>query len=148
MVAEIIRLRAALDASEGRHRSALEGATEHAITTNRQGRITGWNVGARRMLGWTKAEMLQRHVGLIFTLEDRTAGVPEAEIYAALSKGVVENERWHMNSDGGRVWRSAQFTPLRDNGVPASHLKVMRDGTAQHVASEGWCETTRECERI
>ena len=147
--AEIERLRAALAASEGRHHAVLEDATEHAIiTTDREGRITGWNAGARHVLGWVEAEVLRRHVALIFTPEDRAAGVPEAEMRTASAEGVAEDERWHVKRDGTRFWGSGQLTPLREGGSLVGYLKVMRDRTARHAAVEDLREATRERERM
>ena len=49
------RTNAALAESEDRYRAVLASATDFAIfTMDRQWRITGWNEGARRILGWSK----------------------------------------------------------------------------------------------
>ena len=72
--------------SDGRGSAAdphriLESATDYAIlTTDLTGRVTTWNEGARRILGWDDQEVLGDHAEVIFTPEDRAAGVPWQEI--------------------------------------------------------------------
>ena len=40
-------------------RQIVDGATDTAIiSTDIKGRITSWNLGAERLLGWTEAEMI------------------------------------------------------------------------------------------
>ncbi|HEY8382513.1 MAG TPA: PAS domain S-box protein [Microvirga sp.] len=131
---EIERLRrrvAALEAERQIHRLILESATEYAIfTSDLEGRVTTWNEGARRLLGWEEAEILGRPVGVIFTPEDREAGAPEAEIAGALATGRASDERWHMRQDGTVFYASGLLMPLRDeDGRVVGFLKILRDRT-------------------
>src|SRR5262249_47018087 len=53
---------------EERFRLLVESATEFAIfTTDRNGRVTTWNAGAERLLGYPEAEILGRDSRVIFT---------------------------------------------------------------------------------
>lgn len=86
-------------------RLAVESATDFAIfSMDPDGLVTGWNVGAERLLGYEEEEIVGRDGDVIFTPEDRAAGVPDAERAEALAQGRAEDERWHMRKDGSRFW--------------------------------------------
>ena len=62
---------AALRAQLSQARLVLDSATDHAIITmDSAGRITSWNTGARRILGYAEAEVLGRSGEIVFTSED------------------------------------------------------------------------------
>ncbi len=131
-------LNAALQASEGRLRLVLESATDFAIVTiDLDGHLTGWNVGARNILGWDEAEALGREARMFWTPEDRDAGVPEAEMHVAREQGRADDERWHLRRDGSRFWASGEMMPLRgENRTLFGFLKILRDRTEQRLAGE------------
>src|SRR3954452_15034704 len=108
--AEIARLRRELEAARrdaARFHGILESAADYAIlTTDPDGRVTGWNKGAENLLGWAEAEALGMDGRLTFTPEDRERGEPEAEMATAAAEGRAGNERWHQRKDGGRFWGS------------------------------------------
>ncbi len=131
-------LNAALQASEGRLRLVLESATDFAIVTiDLDGHLTGWNIGARNILGWDEAEALGRDARMFWTPEDRAAGVPEAEMRVAREQGRAADERWHLRRDGSRFWASGEMMPLRgEDGTLFGFLKILRDRTEQRRAGE------------
>jgi PAS domain S-box-containing protein len=116
----------------------LESATDDAIfATDLDGRVTTWNHGATDMLGWTEADMLGQPADRLFTTEDRAAGVPQAEMAAALRDGRGQDERWHQRRDGTRFWAGGEILALRDpTGRTAGFLKILRDRTGQRRALE------------
>ena len=80
--------RATLREHEERLRLILDSAADYAIfTTGPDRRVASWNAGAERLLGWSEAEIVGRSWDLIFTPEDRAAGVPEREAAEALAEG-------------------------------------------------------------
>ncbi|MBX9698937.1 MAG: PAS domain S-box protein [Acetobacteraceae bacterium] len=113
----------------------LESATEYAIfTLDRERRVSSWNAGAQRVLGFAEDAILGRSGDILFTPEDRAAGAPEREFALAVNEGRAVNERWHVRADGSRIWSSGLVMPLRD---PADGcLKIMRDMTEQRRAAE------------
>ncbi len=118
--------------------AVLQSATDFAILAiGLDGLVTAWNEGARRVLGWTEAEMLGRPARLIFTAEDVAAGVPEDEMRVALSDGRGMDERWHVRHDGTRFWANGEMMPLRSaDGVHIGFLKILRDRTQQRLDLE------------
>ena len=70
----------ALTASEERLRLIVENARDYAIfSTDLQHRITTWNPGAERILGYTEKEAVGQVADLVFTPEDRAADIREME---------------------------------------------------------------------
>ena len=60
---------------DAHYRAIVENATDFAIvTTDLHGRITSWNPGAEKLLGWSEGEVLGRHDCMIFTPEDQADG--------------------------------------------------------------------------
>ena len=124
--------------SETLRRQVLNSAVDFAIISMGLGReITGWNIGATNILGWTEAEMLGRLGDLIFTPEDQAAGVPELETQRAAGEDRAADDRWHQRKDGSRFWASGEMMALRDEGgAQTGYLKMLRDRTEQHHAGE------------
>ena len=149
-VVELEASRAALRESEARHRLVVESATDHAIfTTDLDRRVTSWNAGAERVLGWPEEEILGRSADAIFTPEDREAGAPEAEARAALEEGRAEDVRWHLRRDGSRLWANGVMLPLRDDtGAITGLLKILRDKTAEKRAADELRDKAGFLERV
>lgn len=126
---------------EERLRAIVESAMDHAIiTADLEGRITGWNSGATRLLGWQEADVLGRPLRLIFTPEDCAAGLPEAETQRALEEGRAVDERWLIRRDGTRFFAIGELMPLHD-GELLGYLKILRDRTEQRRAEEALRES-------
>ncbi|GJE50960.1 hypothetical protein GOFOIKOB_4014 [Methylobacterium tardum] len=113
----------------------LDSATDYAIiATDPQGRVTRWNVGAERILGWREDEMLGDPADVFFTPEDRAAGQPDTERALALRDGRAPDERWHLRKDGSRFWASGEMMPLKDEaGTVQGFLKILRDRSQQRA---------------
>ena len=118
------------------NRLILDSAIDYAIVaTDRDGRVTRWNEGARRVLGWTAEEMLGQTTERFFTPEDVADGQVQAEMRAALDTGRGNDERWHRREGGERFWAQGEMTVLRDErGAAVGFLKVLRDRTEQRRA--------------
>jgi len=118
------------------HERILDSATDYAIVAmDPQGRVTRWNTGAERILGWTEAEMLGRTVDAFFTPEDRAGDRPDVEKRLAAQTGSAPDERWHMRKDGTRFWASGEMMPLTaEDGGLISFLKILRDRTGQRAS--------------
>ncbi|MEZ4866446.1 MAG: PAS domain S-box protein [Caldilineaceae bacterium] len=134
---------AALAASEERYRLLVESAQEYAIfMLDSEGRITSWNTGAERIFGYREAEALGQSGAVIFTAEDRAAGVPEAETATALREGQASDDRWHLRRDGSRFWANGVMEMLRHpDGTLRGFAKVLRDNTEPKQAADALQES-------
>ncbi len=122
---------AALRRSEEHLRMVIENAREYAIfTTDIERRITGWNPGAERILGYAEAEAIDRFADMIFTPEDQQAGVPAREAQTALAEGRSSDDRFHQRKDGSRLWASGVLMSMHDiTGQIVGFVKILRDQT-------------------
>jgi len=122
-------------ASESLFEVIVESATDFAIyTTDVNGDVTSWNIGARRLFGFADDEILGRTSDLVFTPEDRAVDAAEDERMRARRDGRAEDDRWHQRSDGSRFWASGLLMPLKD---PADgFVKIARDRTEHYEAVE------------
>lgn len=112
----------------------LESATDYAIIAlDQENKITLWNPGAERLLGWSAEEVIGQSGAIIFTPEDREAGAHKMEIVKALAEGRAEDERWHQRKDRSRFWGSGHLMPIK-NG--SGFLKIMRDHTDRREAEQ------------
>ena len=130
------RLRAA--ASERRFRLLVQGAKDYAILTlSPDGRVTSWNEGARRILGYEEAEILGEHFSAFFAPEDRREGRPERELRRAVEGETVSEETWAVRKDGSRLWANGSMEAIRDaEGNLEGVVKVLRDRTEARRAEE------------
>ena len=130
-VTERTRATAALRESETRGRQILDGATDYAvIATDLGGRVTRWNEGAWRILGWGEEEMLGQTLHRLFTPEDVTSGRVETEMREALASGRCAADLQQLRRSGERFPASCALTPLRDDaGGAVGFVKVLRDRT-------------------
>ncbi|HKG13397.1 MAG TPA: CheR family methyltransferase [Pyrinomonadaceae bacterium] len=123
-----------LRASEERLRLVVESAEDYAIMLlDSGGRFTEWNVGAEKVFGYTKEEAVGQPADIIFTPEDRAAGVPADELRAADRDGRAADERWHVRKDGSRFYCSGVMVSLR---LGRGYAKIARDLTAQKRMQE------------
>ena len=114
---------------EERMRLVAESTHDFAIIIlDDDGAIIDWNTGAELIFGYTKDEVLGAYYDLIFSPEDRTAGVPENELRAAREHGRGEDERWHVRRDGSRFYCSGEVTQLKSDSLKG-YVKIARDLT-------------------
>jgi two-component system CheB/CheR fusion protein len=119
----------ALRQSEERLRMMVENIVEYAIfSTDLQRRVTIWNSGAQRLLGYPEAEALGQSADVVFTPEDRASGAPESEARTALREGRASDERIHLRKDGSRFPGSGVMMPMRNaQGEAVGFVKILRD---------------------
>jgi PAS domain S-box-containing protein len=123
------RAEAAYQASEEYLRVVIESIPDYAIfTTNLEGLIRSWNVGAQRIFGWTEAEVLDQHMRILFTSQDCALGAPEAEMQQALNTGRAADERWHVTKSGAQFYASGVLSRLRGQDA-RGYVKIARDLT-------------------
>lgn len=129
-------------------RLLVENAKEYAIfTMDLKGRITTWNPGAERLLGWSEEEAIGQNGAIIFTEEDREAGAPEDELALAARQGYAENTRWHVHKNGERFWTSAALeTVENEEGELIGFAKILRDLTPVKKYEEALERSNRDLE--
>jgi PAS domain S-box-containing protein len=130
------RAQAALRESEERNRRILEGVKDHSIfTTDNEGRIVDWTIGAQSVFGWSAEEITGQSGEVLYTPEDRAAGVPARELATARAEGCANDERWHVRRDGSRFFANGSVRVLHNaQGQIAGFIKIARDETTRRAA--------------
>ncbi len=128
----------ALRDSEERFRLFVDSVRDYALfQTDLSGRITSWNSGAERLLGYKESEIVGQSVTLVFTPEDVARGEANWQMETARAQGSAEDERWHMRKDGSRFFASGALTTVRDEaGQLRGFAKIMRDITERKRSEE------------
>jgi PAS domain S-box-containing protein len=128
----------ALRESEQRFRLLVQGVTDYAIyMLSPEGQVSNWNVGAERIKGYTRDEIVGQHFSRFYTEQDRNAGVPKLALSTAASVGRYEAEGWRLRKDGTRFWAHVVIDAIRDaQGELVGFAKITRDLTEKKAAAE------------
>ena len=135
----------ALTAAEWRQ--IVQSATDTAIISlDKSGKVTSWNEGACRLLGWTEAEMLGQTLDRLFDDPNQVRReIVEAE--ATGRGGGVEG--WRVRKGGDRLWAAGEVCPIRSPaGEITGFVKILRDRTRAKVAEEAAAEERRALELL
>ena len=76
------------------------------------GAIASWNPGAEKITGYRVIEAVGQNFSLLFTDEDRGAGVPAQLLKEASLEGRSESEYWLLRKDGSRFLASVVMYPV------------------------------------
>jgi PAS domain S-box-containing protein len=127
-------------------RQIVNGATDTAIiSTDEEGRVTGWNSGASRILGWSESEMFGQSLSRIFA--DDQQEFLRQEIEDATAHGIGGGEEgWRVRKDGSRFWAVGELSPIREDGTIIGFVKILRDRTNQRHTEEILGEERRALE--
>ena len=128
----------ALYESEQRFRMLVQGVRDYAIyMLDPKGHVTNWNSGAKRIKGYSEAEIVGQHFSRFYTESDRAGGEPERALKTAISEGKYEREAWRVRKDGSLFWAHVLIDPIFDD--EREHIgfaKVTRDITDQKLARD------------
>jgi len=119
-------------------RLLVEAVQDYAIfLLDPHGRVSTWNMGARRIKGYEASEIIGSHFSRFYPPEDIASGKPPRELEIALKEGRVQDEGWRLRKDGSRFWANVTITALRDGeGKLVGFAKVTRDATERMKANE------------
>ncbi|MHA3790773.1 PAS domain-containing sensor histidine kinase [Rhizorhabdus wittichii] len=113
----------------------IDGATDHAIyMLDPDGRVTIWNKGAERLMGWSEAEAVGQPIAFFYPPEAVAAGKPAADLDRARQEGRFEEEEWRIRKDGSQFLAHMSLTALYDEHRQLRGFgKVIRDVTEQRA---------------
>lgn len=93
-------LREKIRESEERFRFLLESVEDYAsFMLSPDGRITSWNAGAQRLLGYGEEEVLDRPVSIFYPPEERASRHAEAILRRTAVEGSCREEGWRVRAD-------------------------------------------------
>jgi PAS domain S-box-containing protein len=131
-------------------RSLIEGVKDHAIfAIDLSGNVTGWNLGAARMLGYTENEIVGRSFSCIFSEDDRADGRPQEHLSKALQDGQMEDEGWRIKGDGMPFFANVNIKAMVDGPDPVQgYAVVVQDMTERRNVAIGMEEVRQERVRL
>jgi PAS domain S-box-containing protein len=117
--------------TNNRFRWLAEGIRDYALfTMDTTGRVTSWNVGAERMLGYTRAEIMGQNFSCISSTEDMQRRVAETQLSKALQTGRAEYEGRSMRRTQEQFWANVNITALPGReGSTQGFAIIMQDTT-------------------
>jgi PAS domain S-box-containing protein len=122
--------------AEERLRLFIECVNDYAIfMLDPYGYVVSWNVGARRIKGYSEQEIIGKHFSVFYPKEDAESGKCEHELAIAASEGRFEDEGWRIRKDGATFWANVVITAVHDRaGRLVGYGKVTRDLTARRAS--------------
>jgi PAS domain S-box-containing protein len=128
----------AIRQSEERFRLVVESLQDYAIfMMDPNGRVSTWNIGAERIVGWTQQEAIGKLFGSFYSAEDQAAGRPAQALKEASAAGRYEDEGWRLRKDGSSFWANVVVTSLvDDHGELVGFSAVFRDLTGRKKTEE------------
>jgi PAS domain S-box-containing protein len=134
---EIKRSEELLRLTEDRLGLLMDSLTDHAILSmDIDGLIDSWNKGAEIIFGYTQHEIIGQSGDILFTEEDRSAGIPSKERKKARRTGKALDQRWHLRKDGTRFFADGVMLPLYVGSVLTGYSKIASDLTERKRRDE------------
>lgn len=138
-----------LKASEEQSRLLIEGVKDYAIfMLNPEGFIATWNMGAERLKGYKKEEIIGKHFSTFYTQEAIDGHFPQYELAMAIEEGRFEDEGWRIRKDGTVFWANVVITALFNaENKHIGFTKITRDIT-NHVKNEELMKKNKTLHKI
>ena len=132
------RLDEANSASDRRFRALLEGVSDHAIfMLDPEGRVTHWNGGAEKLMGYTADEMMGNRFVEVLGLSLETIARHAEGIETAIRDGRFSTEYFSRRKNQESFWAHMTISPVRDDtGALIGLAHVSQDITARKIDSE------------
>ncbi len=132
------RMRVSLRECEETYRLLVTNVEDYAlIPLDKEGRISSWNIGAERIVGYGSEEVIGRHFAVFYTEDDVAHGLPQRDLTAATADGTHESEGWRVRRDGSRFLARSILTALRtDDGSVRGYGQVLRDFSVREQLEE------------
>jgi PAS domain S-box-containing protein len=139
----------AIEQSEERFRLLVDSMEDYAIyMLDPEGRVTSWNNGAERIVGYQQPEIIGAHFERFYTLEEQQQGLPARALSYAASGGRSEQEGWRVRKDGARFWANTIVSALLgERQTLVGFSVVMRDLTDRREAEEALRESEKKLRR-
>jgi len=127
----------ALEQSEERYRTLLDGVQDYAIfMLDPRGKVLSWSAGAEHIKGYTANEIIGHNFAQFFVREDVKRGRPEEVLRLAATGGRHEEYGMRVRKNGSEFLASTTYIALRDAaGNLRGFSEICRD-LSEHRESE------------
>jgi PAS domain S-box-containing protein len=127
-----------LKASEETFSRLVQNVADYAIfMLDPDGYVANWNLGAERIKGYTRDEIVGQHFSRFYTQEDQLAGLPQQVLATARRDSRFEQESWRVRKDGSRFWANVVIDAMYDEqNELIGFAKITRDLTERRLVEE------------
>jgi PAS domain S-box-containing protein len=127
--------RAETEAVRSQLAAIVEGSADAIVALGLDGTIESWNPGAERTLGFERADVLERHVSMLFVGGESIDF--EDQLAAALGGTTIEARDTVMRTGGGDILPVAVLvSPLRSEGHEVTGFSVVARDITERKRSE------------
>ncbi|MFS8931924.1 ATP-binding protein [Cupriavidus taiwanensis] len=125
-----------------RYRRLLDAVEDCAVfELDAHGVIVAWPEPARRLFGYSAAEIVGSHVSRLHRAEDAAAGLAQQWLDAAARSGQARDEGWRVRRDGSLLRASCDMrcmdaADLPDGAAGTGFIVSCRDTTVQQAAAD------------
>lgn len=128
----------------------IDSLQDYSIfTVDKELKINSWNSGATKIFQYETDEIIGQPFEMIFTEDDKKAGVPQKEIDLAFTNGRSVDIRWHLCKDGKTFYADGLVFPLKSNeGEIIGYVKILRDITERKKSEDAIKKYTKELEEL
>jgi hypothetical protein len=146
---ELIERSARLSIDQHQFEALARGVTDQAVfLVDLSGRILTWNVGAERLFGFGKEQVVGRDMAMFHLTEDRCVGLPQHLLHVASERDEAEDEGWRLRRNGTSFWAETMITAVKDDqGAVTGFAKFTRDMNERKRTEEVLAERNRELAR-
>jgi PAS domain S-box-containing protein len=140
----LMQMRHAVYENNESFRLMIEAVKDYAILMlDADGCIASWNLGAERLKGYGKEEIVGQHFSKFYTAEEIAANKPNQVMEIATRLGRAEDQGWRVRKDGTQFFADVVITAVRDSsGQLLGFAKVTQDVTARKVAERQLYQTS------
>lgn len=122
----------------------MENIKDYAILLlDHEGNIKSWNNAAEQIKGYSKEEILGKHISVFYNDEDLTNKIPQHNLKMAAEHGRHESQGWRKRKDGTQFWADIIFSALYDGENLKGFIKVTRDITERRKAERDLIESEK-----
>jgi PAS domain S-box-containing protein len=138
-----------LKSREDLFRSLVQAVEDYAIfRLTPQGQIKSWNRGAQEIKGYSRDEILGKHIAIFYPDEYLEENLPQRLLNEARKKGRAEHEGWRLRKDGSRFWANVVITAIYDGDELMGFSKVTHDLTERKNRKDELKQRHQELEAI
>mgnify|MGYP000689981099 CR=1 FL=1 len=138
-----------LKSQESLFRSLVQAVEDYAIfRLTPDGQIKSWNRGAQEIKGYSRDEIIGKHIAIFYPDEYLEEDLPQRLLNEAREKGRAEHEGWRLRKDGSRFWANVVITAIYDEDELIGFSKVTHDLTERKNRKDELKQRHQELEAI
>ena len=125
-------------------RFLLEGFSEFAVLfLDLDGTIQNWSAGAKRLLGFSRTQVIDHDLQMFFGEEDALRSRHERLLEAVRRHGRYEDELWMYRQDQSSFWAKILLTQVRDDSDDLMGFSVVIQDVTKEKAAEEELKATK-----